>query len=167
MTTDDTAQAMQSRYTRHEVRAHRRALINALRSGRYKQTQGKLRRGRGYCCLGVVEDLRGCAWIPNDDNLGMLTAYVTDTIDGADNWLSPAGEAWLGVKMKDPFVYIGPDQLSSGSEECVLTMAQLNDRGVPFATIADVLEQQNDDWDGTSYKVWMQMHEKIDPTVTS
>src|ERR1051325_8479035 len=31
--------------------------INALRSGKYKQTRGKLRYDDTYCCLGVLCDL--------------------------------------------------------------------------------------------------------------
>ena len=31
--------------------------LDALKSGKYKQSKGRLRRGDGYCCLGVLCDL--------------------------------------------------------------------------------------------------------------
>lgn len=31
--------------------------MEALRSGEYPQTQGRLRDGNGFCCLGVLVDL--------------------------------------------------------------------------------------------------------------
>lgn len=34
--------------------------INALRSGRYKQCKGRLKKGDGYCCLGVLAKVQGC-----------------------------------------------------------------------------------------------------------
>lgn len=33
--------------------------IEALRSGRYKQTHGRLYDGEGFCCLGVLCDISG------------------------------------------------------------------------------------------------------------
>lgn len=41
--------------------------VEALRSGKYKQGQGYLRKGDNYCCLGVLCDLNGGAeWILSD-----------------------------------------------------------------------------------------------------
>src|SRR5688572_5158099 len=38
---------------------HRRELVDALRSGKYKQAIGKLRNEEGFCCLGVGADISG------------------------------------------------------------------------------------------------------------
>lgn len=34
--------------------------IEALKSGKYKQTQGALQRDGKYCCLGVLQKITGC-----------------------------------------------------------------------------------------------------------
>ena len=36
--------------------------VKALRSGRYKQTNGCLKDSRGYCCLGVLANIQGAKW---------------------------------------------------------------------------------------------------------
>lgn len=38
--------------------------VQALESGRYEQTTGRLRRNDQYCCLGVLLDVAGYAWSP-------------------------------------------------------------------------------------------------------
>lgn len=49
--------------------------IEALESGEYPQDPkgGHLKTERGYCCLGVGEELRGCTWTLVDGG-----AYETD-----------------------------------------------------------------------------------------
>jgi hypothetical protein len=62
--------------------------ITALRSGKYEQTQGHLRNGDSYCCLGVLCDVvdpkgwnsssydrwqhRECSIYPNSEIIGDL-----------------------------------------------------------------------------------------------
>src|SRR5271165_2259693 len=52
--------------------------VAALRSGKYKQTRGRLhnKRGGGYCCLGVLCEISGMEFNPND---GMIPYSV-------ENW---------------------------------------------------------------------------------
>jgi len=38
--------------------------IEALRSGKYHQTRSLLRDSNGFCCLGVLADIKGCSWRP-------------------------------------------------------------------------------------------------------
>lgn len=45
--------------------AHLRLWIDALRSGKFKQTRGQLQRGNAFCCLGVACEAGG---IPHDEN---------------------------------------------------------------------------------------------------
>lgn len=42
----------------------KKAWVEALRSGRYKQARGKLKSRNGaMCCLGVLADLQGKEWV--------------------------------------------------------------------------------------------------------
>lgn len=41
------------------------SILEALRSGRFKQARERLRTPEGYCCLGVMaETLELCKWVP-------------------------------------------------------------------------------------------------------
>lgn len=151
-------------YTRDEVRAHRATLVAALRSSRYLQGNGQLRsNSRRFCCLGVLEDVRGCTWMPRagTGKVGNLPLYVQGENNKRgifyDKHLSPAGMNWLGVVRNDPSVYVGGDAFADvrmllRREPLTVeftTLASMNDCQVPFTRIADVLEKQRDDWDGT------------------
>lgn len=96
--------------------------IAALRDGSYKQGTGFLRMlvdNTRFCCLGVAVDLMGAQW--ND------TTCVLP--DGAGyNCNAQAGELQrLFPTMKEQLI----DQLM-----------HMNDRGEPFATIADYIETE-------------------------
>lgn len=58
----------------------------ALRSGRFKQTSGKLQDEKGYCCLGVA-----CrVFLPNPKlKHGILNGYIIDKED------QPKAPEWL------------------------------------------------------------------------
>ncbi|HEV8263241.1 MAG TPA: hypothetical protein VGQ19_21085 [Burkholderiales bacterium] len=98
----------------------KRKWIEALRSGRYQQTQKALRNDDGYCCLGVLCDLVDPAgWSPStiirgemnhDGETGMPSDKLTDSID-----------------------------LEWGKAEA---LAELNDKGKSFAEIADYIERK-------------------------
>lgn len=69
--------------------------IAALRSGKYQQVSGVLRRGDCYCGLGVLADVMGCKWsllsaeddcfvanfAPHGTGLHILPTDVQDSID--------------------------------------------------------------------------------------
>lgn len=95
----------------------KRVWINELRSGRYKQTAGALRRRGSYCCLGVLCDLSGAGKWQEDCN----DKYAYDDAAG---FLPSSVEEWAGV----------PDR--SARE-----LAQRNDSGKTFAEIADWIEK--------------------------
>jgi hypothetical protein len=44
-----------------------RAWCEALRSGKYPQTQKRLRTEEGFCCLGVLADILGAPWEPGQN----------------------------------------------------------------------------------------------------
>lgn len=48
----------------------KKAWVDALRSGKYKQGRGALRSGGNeYCCLGVLIDVLGIDWYPPSDSV--------------------------------------------------------------------------------------------------
>ncbi len=67
--------------------------VKALRSGKYRKAIGQLKKGRGFCCLGVACDLylkeKGKKWERNF--LGKWTA------DGDASQLTKKIKNWLGL----------------------------------------------------------------------
>jgi hypothetical protein len=132
-----------------EVTANRARVVAALRSGDYAQATGALRPHRdGFCCLGVVEDVRGAEWSTIDDD-AFAVRDVWLRVDGVTVGSSGMNETaltgpamrWLGVVESNPNVVV---------DGTVTSLVDLNDdRGYPFARIADVLEAQRPDWDGS------------------
>lgn len=53
----------------------------ALESGKYKQARGALRKGDGFCCLGVLLDIvKGReSWIPRKCESGAFAAFDGET----------------------------------------------------------------------------------------
>lgn len=96
---------------------------DALRSGEYQQAQERLRREDKFCYLGVLCDLHskatGSKW--ND------TQY-----DGQDYSLPDSVIWWAGLMGTSPFIIQGDFSLS---------LAKLNDDGISFTAIADIIEQ--------------------------
>jgi hypothetical protein len=97
--------------------------IAALRSGDYKQTQGRLRAHDLFCCLGVLCDVTkddaGGKWMPDD-------TFVWD------------GHHWSTVLPGGIQRFCGmPDGVGIVSE-----LVRLNDRGVSFAEIANYIERE-------------------------
>lgn len=147
------------------VAANRAAWTAALRSGDYAQGQGALRvddhDGRPtYCCLGVAEDVRGADWSPvvlvdDDDDDGHVrerthtgTHELPDGSELNGVGLTRAGRRWLGLSSGAPSVVYRCDQYAG--TWCVATLVDLNDSlTFTFDEIADVLDDQPADWDGT------------------
>jgi hypothetical protein len=97
--------------------------VEALRSGKYRQTTGNLREERttrryGYCCLGVLCHVAGSKWRHGVPVLG-------ETI------MEAQGEAYLSY---DALKLTGLDD----TQQRVL--ADKNDEGSSFAEIADYIE---------------------------
>lgn len=109
----------------------KREWVTALRSKKFPQTKGKLHDERGYCCLGVLTEIAKrhgivdrVAWAH------MAHAYF---YDGQDNFPPPQVCMWAGLDSKDPVVF---------TNYVAVSLATLNDGGVPFAVIADYIEEQ-------------------------
>jgi len=101
-----------------------RKWVDALRSGKYRQTQGHLRDYKGFCCLGVLCDVFDpTRWTHDNfyyhiyDDDYKATAMVPDYI-----------RQYLGATLID-----------------FAELADLNDFGASFDYIADVIEQKYKD----------------------
>ncbi len=93
-----------------------RIWLEALRSGKYKQAEGALQVGDGYCCLGVYCVLNNISFIPA-------------VIDENDNPHERNQEVY--DKLRD---LIGFDETETGID--------MNDNGKSFSEIADFLEKE-------------------------
>jgi len=98
-------------------------LIEALRSGEYEQTNGWLRQGDGYCCLGVACDKSGLSeWKIGPRNY---------RYEGMSTQLPKTVQEWYGF--------------ATPSGRCManfLSLTSLNDSGASFKQIADVIERE-------------------------
>lgn len=141
--------------------------IEALRSGKYPQAQDRLRSSQGFCCLGVLEDVMrpstGATWETNTGNFDIVVPRGDDGLGGEreDTSLTRrcstiadipgSGELGLGrVAHNSELKKFILDKLSTHGK--VLSTAQLNmldnasglmglnDAGVPFIVIADIIE---------------------------
>lgn len=104
--------------------------ISALRSGDYPQADKVLCDGVGYCCLGVLAEVRGIEFEPFDvlkvdathDMIHNRRAYskinlITDGIPG---------------NRRGTDIQMGPNATQ---------LMSMNDQGVPFVEIADWIEE--------------------------
>jgi hypothetical protein len=138
--------------------ARKAAWLYALRSGDYLQGQGQLKieteEGPRYCCLGVACEVSGVGqWDFNGDFESYRTGRFQDGNaaeydDRSWSTLTRRVAGWLqgvdGVSVVTDFTveylgvtdftveYLGERRLLSG----------LNDEGVSFSTIADLIEEQ-------------------------
>jgi len=86
--------------------------IEALKSGEYKQTDGKLRQDNRFCCLGVLCDI----------------------IDPS-KWDGEGYDGFLGVP---PYKLL--DSINLSEDKC-LVLARMNDEGAKFTRIANYIEE--------------------------
>lgn len=129
--------------------------VAALRSGRYEQARGKLRVGwegkEGYCCLGVLcevaiesgLEVRTMTYTEGDV-WEEVTRYSTENWESAPHdpiwegaYLPDGVREWAGLSEPDPTVRgINVDYPDDEN-----TLAGLNDSGLSFERIADIIEQ--------------------------
>lgn len=97
--------------------------VAALRSGKFKRTEGVMREGKGsdvsYCCLGVLEAIR-CS-----EQRGAFTTHKTM------EKLSRRTQEWAGLD--NPDLILAPKTGTLAS--------QMNDNGKSFKYIADRIEK--------------------------
>jgi hypothetical protein len=110
--------------------------VAALRSGEYKQIQGRLHDEKGFCCLGVlcaVSELGDWVMDEDDEEEKAQMAYVCEK--SADSEVAPNDVVeWAGLLKPDP-------DISDGN--LMTQIASLNDyKKWTFAQIADAIEAQ-------------------------
>jgi hypothetical protein len=114
--------------------------IDALKSGKYKQTHAALRFDDGFCCLGVACDLAGPEigkkWIIGSaGGSGRLFTFAASgerTYPSSYNYLPKDVAEYFGLLGS-----LGFDVIVTGREN---SLAWYNDNGMSFLQIAKVLE---------------------------
>lgn len=148
-----TPDMMYDPFTQNRNNFIRYRLIPALRSEHYKQARNYLRTEEGYCCLGVACDLYGVTW---DDEVGVGGNRSATFIGASYKNTSWSGSALptelardldvtilISVKMEvaDFVPHLELPRLTRDETPAsVISMSGLNDAGLTFAQIADVLE---------------------------
>lgn len=115
--------------------------VAALRSGDYEQGAGNLcvvdSEGEHpeYCCLGVLEHLRELSGAP----VKVATdAFGVVSFDGEEQTLSRVTIEWSGIRDENPVVDYNDGYVTVEGG----TLADLNDGGMSFEEIADLIEAQ-------------------------
>lgn len=124
--------------------------VAALRSGKFKQAKNVLRDKLygedsgylAYCCLGVACELSGLGeWVDKSAyrdgthvamDAELNAAYPDDAPEFSreEEFASPEVQRWLGLKSQAGDLVLNSEETS---------LAQLNDKGVPFPEIADII----------------------------
>lgn len=117
----------------------------ALTSGEYEQGKQRLRTDDDkYCCLGVLCNLAVKAGVakwerrtPTDYSTG-ISGWHCVSIDGtASNatTLPYFVQEWAGLEDENPIVSAGVGALQE-------SLAELNDQGIPFDAISELVKEQ-------------------------
>ena len=114
------------KYTKAQQKRNRAKWVKALRSGEYRQAKSVLTDGRGFCCLGVACEISGLGhW----DGEFEWEYHAGDTQETA--FLPFEVKEWLGLRTD-------AGDFAGGS------LAQINDYGKKFTTIAKIIESEPD-----------------------
>jgi len=119
--------------------ARRKEWVAALRSGRYPQTSNALRDVDGYCCLGVACEISGLgSWNSYESSSFVFVPH--DDADGAQMAIMPpAVMEYYGVD--DGRVPVSYPRRYSGYVDGYV-LSDMNDLGMTFAQIADIIERE-------------------------
>jgi hypothetical protein len=126
---------------RHLKPEVKKAWVQALRSGDYTQSTGRLRTEGGFCCLGVLCDLAVDAGIGKwNDELRFETPYESNPYD-----LPPAVSTWAGGKVSGR--ELTAEHVSAAVDGENILVADLlvgfnDDHKFTFNQIADLIEDQ-------------------------
>lgn len=108
----------------------RKKWIAALRSGEYKQGKYVLKTDDGrYCCLGVLMDLA--------QKEGVISDWGSDTL--GNTVTSVKAKDWVGLRSRNGEMNISFKTPSRGEK---YELSALNDSGMTFAEIADIIESE-------------------------
>jgi hypothetical protein len=129
--------------------------VKALRSGQYKQGKSFLKQfnSKGqprYCCLGVLCELYNDTMTKNHKKTISVKAYNNEpTLDhgyvkfaNKDGSLPAVVRKWAGIKNEmGTFDYFEKDAYGTFKRTHTKCLADLNDTGTKFSTIADIIEK--------------------------
>jgi hypothetical protein len=110
--------------------------IDALISGEYEKGTGALREDDTFCCLGVLCDLHrkqsvGAKWVKFEGKHMYL---------GVNSYLPDEVAIWAGLEEhQDSY---NPGYLDKDSGEGLTRLSELNDDGVPFVKIAEIIRDK-------------------------
>ena len=110
--------------------------LAALRSGKYKQTEGMLKNKEGFCCLGVLCDLyvkshKATKWDGKNQERNGKKAYA---VFGENGIVPKQVMDWAGLSSANPSVKF---------KEAHTSLAGLNDNyNLNFKGIAKVIDVQ-------------------------
>jgi hypothetical protein len=116
--------------------------IKALKSGEFEQIRGRLHDGQGYCVLGVLAALAM--------NEGVCTFGPRNVFDGRSSTLSYNIMKWAEIGLDDeldeldekqPYLQPGAGQIKLKYKGKETSIAELNDSGLSFEQIAEVIEK--------------------------
>jgi hypothetical protein len=111
--------------------------VPALRSGKYQQGMGVLHAVNDtYCCLGVACDL-----IANDETVpGPIREVAVDGVmpTSSHAFLPEAVSFFIGIGQGGEDISVGVN----GFDTAWPSLAEANDKGASFSTIADALEAE-------------------------
>lgn len=135
------------------------AWLKALRSGEYAQTINSLHRIKalspdrpvGFCCLGVLCEIA----VENEVIEKIESSHVEMYGEGHSAFLPPEVQSWAGLEshmdtdqgtifyLSDVEDLLSSEQLSRVEQVTGgrVSVADLNDAGVDFETIADIIER--------------------------
>ena len=119
-----------------DYKARRAKLVEALRSGKYKQEKGALHRDElGYCCLGVACEISGLGtWV--GANVTDQSRVMSYKIDGA-----LTGYSVLPELVREYYGF-SSDNGTFLNKDVEDALSALNDMGVRFDAIADIIESE-------------------------
>ncbi len=112
--------------------------VTALRSGKYSQGRGMLRKEDTFCCLGVACDLYARetgAGLWKATNTYMVRSSFVLGEERANEYLPPAVQEWLGLAT-------GQGEYDGNIEPLSHSLSHRNDDGASFGEIADIIESQ-------------------------
>jgi hypothetical protein len=120
--------------------------VNALRSGDYDQSSGKLRSNTGYCCLGVLCDL----YAQEHNEEWEQKSYTGTSLQmdyyyfGEESEFLPAKVmSWAGLNSNCPEIQFCDLDFDDDEElNYTNTVAELNDDGLNFHQISALIQDQ-------------------------
>lgn len=124
--------------------------VEALRSGEYIQGTNRLQSGGKFCCLGVLCDLAEKAGVIEGIPSG---CYDATLYDGSVSFLPSKVQRWAGLSTDYPRVVCVWGE-ASRVRPGRMALTILNDRmqndgtRLTFSDIADVIEAQDEHWEG-------------------